>query len=182
MGNKWVHNSAVLTECSAMSLNLGATKVFSWNGTSGELGALQNATALRMNATPQCMRAIGRNEEHQQHQDRKVDTIVTMGDCGKHQTRWHFDNATGRLSSLDVPNMCVAYYTGKTQLPAFEPSMVVTIPCNSTLDTTNLYSMRWVADPSLPSSRLGFEEKDIRLAPFFGFASCAAARWHLKRS
>ncbi len=125
---KWVHNSAVMTECSGLSLNLGLTKVFSFDPVSKEIGPLQNATAKAAGDPSQCMWLAGGADETQLHQPRNT-SIITSSDCGRNGTRWRYDTNSSSISSLDFPGVCVCYYCGSSALPAYSPSVVVPCPC-----------------------------------------------------
>ena len=127
---KWVHNSAVLTECSGLSLNLGLTKVFAFDKGSGAIGPLQNATAKGAGDPPQCIWLASDKDETQLHQPRNT-SIITMGDCGRHGTRWHYDDGTHSMTSLDAPGTCICYNSGPAAVPAYDPSVVVPCPCKA---------------------------------------------------
>lgn len=78
--NKWVHPTAVLTECDADSLNVATIKVFEYNESTGDIGALYNSTATAL----WCMwLARDADAEPQLHESRG-DPFVTMGRCERY--------------------------------------------------------------------------------------------------
>ena len=125
---KWVHNTAVLTECSALSLNVGLTKVFALDLATGLLGPLQNATSTAAGDLPQCMWLASDADEPQLHQPRNTSGLITMGDCGRRGTRWHYDAGTKQLKSLDFPETCVCYHCDTVE--AYD-AVVVPCPCEA---------------------------------------------------
>jgi hypothetical protein len=130
--NKWVHNAAVLTECSGLSLSLSLTKVFSYDHSTGIIGPLQNATAKAVHDTPQCMWLADDSDERQQFQPRNA-SIISMGNCGKNGTRWRYDDTTQTIASMDSPGVCICYNCGAQPAQAYEPSVVVPCPCKVAL-------------------------------------------------
>lgn len=133
--NKWVHNDAVLSDCDMNSLNWANTRLFTI-AAGGEIGPLRNASASA-NDTQMCMHLGTDAMETQPHQTRG--SFITMAPCGQNGTRWLFNALTGKITSLDAPNTCVAYWGGRysrVPLQQIVRPMPCTTPMNSNWSLT----------------------------------------------
>ena len=163
--NKWVHNGAVLSECSPLVLNVAAGRFFQMDST-GRLGALHNQTTGSAGPA-MCMWLASDSDEPQPHQNRGQ--FVSMAPCGRPGTGWRFDNATGTIASTDHSGICVGYHTGSAPLPPLQTDGVRPLPCGST-DTD--YSLVWSAGAG-PNRTVSLQAKGA--APSFDPLTPASA-------
>ena len=151
--NKWVHNGAVLSECSPLVLNVAAGRFFQVDST-GRLGALHNQTSSVGPAM--CMLLASDSDEPQPHQPRGQ--FVSMAPCGQPGTGWRFDKSTGTIASTDHIGICVGHFTGPTALPPLQVEGVRPVPC---ANTTANYSLVWTTAAG-PNGTVALQAKGAR--------------------
>eukprot|EP00041_Stephanoeca_diplocostata_P026806 m.729241 g.729241 ORF g.729241 m.729241 type:complete len:1225 (+) comp23048_c0_seq4:158-3832(+) len=144
--NKWVHNDAVLMECSALVLNVAATRVFQYDPTSSTLGALVNGSDTSM-----CMWVGDDAAEPQQHQQHGAPSntsgpFIAMAPCGTVGTKWMYHVGNKTVQSTEIADTCVGYYIGAAPLRALE-QRVMPVSCSATSADNAQWNIAWGLQP-----------------------------------